>query len=653
MKIVDTILHRRKEIIAAWVVAFLAISPAILGYTKFLSYSSNSSALSDTESAKVQKILQTSQPQNSSLTVVSSINVSSASDANSTLSFQDQLHVKKIPFYSSSDSVYSEYASFINRLASNYRPQLLSLMTKLNQTAFFVYRFADIFLEKWRLMGYNRSSIQEAALLANASYPESSAFISIFTGYLESGNQENKVNLVQDAARMAALETSSKQDLFFVAAASSYLNITDYRGNLDRALSKIVSNLTGQNINSELIHSIISSNDPGLYYVKHFGLLGVPGFILQRYVSNDNTTQVIYVYFNVTESFRGPNNPYPSQDTTPVIRELAKQYLGTNSLVTGQGAIAYDSQQLASGSGYVFGLTFLFLAVAVGLTLGSLISPLIALLFVSLSTALGYLSITLTGLIFGSVDFTVTYTLTAVILGVTTDYVVFLLSRFKEELRAGKNKEDALKTALRRAGEAVLISGITVAGSLGALSFLPDLRTWGPVLLSSVLLSVLLVVTLLPVSTYYIGPRIFTKKTLKAQGSSGWIYRAARFSSKRRKVVVLLFITSFIPSFYIWATLPTTYNISEGLPSGLESVKAYSILNQKFGADVIFPVFVLKNLSSPLISVNGSLPSSTVSELNNTSSLILSSGQVERLVGPYGNGSSLSYNFVKQFQIGS
>ncbi|PSN99555.1 hypothetical protein B9Q11_00705 [Candidatus Marsarchaeota G2 archaeon ECH_B_SAG-F08] len=63
-------------------------------------------------------------------------------------------------------------------------------------------------------------------------------------------------------------------------------------------------------------------------------------------------------------------------------------------------------------------------------------------------------------------------------------------------------------STLRWRKRVALISGITVAASLGALSFVAELRSWGPVLFMSVILSVLLVTTLLPALTSYIGPRI-------------------------------------------------------------------------------------------------------------------------------------------------
>jgi uncharacterized membrane protein YdfJ with MMPL/SSD domain len=57
-------------------------------------------------------------------------------------------------------------------------------------------------------------------------------------------------------------------------------------------------------------------------------------------------------------------------------------------------------------------------------------------------------------------------------LGVGIDYSVFIVSRFREELRHGKSVEEAIAGSISTAGRAVLVSGVTVAdGLLGLLVF--------------------------------------------------------------------------------------------------------------------------------------------------------------------------------------
>jgi RND superfamily putative drug exporter len=496
-------MRRRRLVIVVWAIAFVALTPLMLNYSHFISYSTGSSAPSGSESSRAQAILSALSPQNSTLIVVLQSAQNSAQVGDEILQFQSALSTQQIPYFSGSASAFSNYVQII-------------------------------------------------------------------------GNET---------------------------------------------------------------------------YVKSYGLLGAPSFVTNGYVSKDNSTYLVMVSFNVTESYRTSGDLYPAQNATPMIRNLAQTYLGSTAQVTGQGAIAYDSQGLTSSSGYVFGFIFVFLAIAVAVTLVSLVSPIVALLFVSLATALGYVSIYVTGLIFGHVDFTVTYTLTAVILGVSTDYLVFYLSRYREELRRGSSSSEAITEASKRAGFAIAVSGVTVAGGLGALTSVSALTTWGPVLLLSILMTVVMEVTLLPSIVSYIGPRMFLKRTMKPSNSNGVtsskFYRAARFSSKRRYLVVGVILLLAVPSVYFWFNVPTTFNFAEGLPKSLQSVQGLSTITQKFGSDLIYPNFVTVNFTNSILLPNGSLTSAGASALAQYSSSIAAVPGVKEVLGAStAGGGSAASSFV-------
>ena len=53
--------------------------------------------------------------------------------------------------------------------------------------------------------------------------------------------------------------------------------------------------------------------------------------------------------------------------------------------------------------------------------------------------------------------------------GVGTDYCLLLVSRYREELRRLDDKHDAMQRAVRRAGPAILASGLTVTRLRGPL----------------------------------------------------------------------------------------------------------------------------------------------------------------------------------------
>ena len=58
-------------------------------------------------------------------------------------------------------------------------------------------------------------------------------------------------------------------------------------------------------------------------------------------------------------------------------------------------------------------------------------------------------------------------------LGLAIDYSLLMVSRYREELRRGRETPDAIRTMLRTSGRTVLFSAITVAVALGALLVFP------------------------------------------------------------------------------------------------------------------------------------------------------------------------------------
>ncbi|WP_110240215.1 MMPL family transporter [Nocardioides gilvus] len=85
-------------------------------------------------------------------------------------------------------------------------------------------------------------------------------------------------------------------------------------------------------------------------------------------------------------------------------------------------------------------------------------------------------------------------------LAVGIDYTLFILARYRDELRHTKTREDAVGVALGTAGSAVVFAGLTVMIALGALAVvrIPFLTTMGLAAASAVVVAVLASLTLLP-----------------------------------------------------------------------------------------------------------------------------------------------------------
>src|SRR5580693_3794920 len=95
-------------------------------------------------------------------------------------------------------------------------------------------------------------------------------------------------------------------------------------------------------------------------------------------------------------------------------------------------------------------------------------------------------------------------------LGVSIDYALLVVVRWREERAHGASDDLAVERAMQTAGRAVVFSGTTVAIGLLALVALPlpFLRSVGYGGLLIPLISVLVAMTLLPVVLAKLGPRL-------------------------------------------------------------------------------------------------------------------------------------------------
>ena len=95
-------------------------------------------------------------------------------------------------------------------------------------------------------------------------------------------------------------------------------------------------------------------------------------------------------------------------------------------------------------------------------------------------------------------------------LGLAIDYALFIVSRFREELRGGASTEQALVRTMSTAGRTVAFSGLTVAISLASLLLFPQifLRSMGFGGMAAVLVAMIGALTVLPALLAVLGHRV-------------------------------------------------------------------------------------------------------------------------------------------------
>ncbi len=127
-------------------------------------------------------------------------------------------------------------------------------------------------------------------------------------------------------------------------------------------------------------------------------------------------------------------------------------------------------------------------------------------------------------------------------LGISIDYALLIVVRWREERENGLDNEAAVGVAMRTAGSAVVFSGTTVAIGLLALVVtpLPFLRSMGFGGLLIPLVATAVAVTLLPVVLATIGPAMDKRRVHRgAKGDQRW-ERWSRWVVKRRVFAAVL-----------------------------------------------------------------------------------------------------------------
>ena len=101
--------------------------------------------------------------------------------------------------------------------------------------------------------------------------------------------------------------------------------------------------------------------------------------------------------------------------------------------------------------------------------------------------------------------------LVVLVIGASTDYALLLIARYREELRRHADRHEAMAVALRRAGPAIIASGLTVvAGMLCLLAAESnDISGLGPVAAVGIAVGLIAMITLLPALLVIFGRWMF------------------------------------------------------------------------------------------------------------------------------------------------
>jgi putative drug exporter of the RND superfamily len=175
-------------------------------------------------------------------------------------------------------------------------------------------------------------------------------------------------------------------------------------------------------------------------------------------------------------------------------------------------------------------------------------------------------------------------------LGLAIDYSLFVVSRYREELRAGRDPHNAVVRTVQTAGKTVAFSAVTVAISLSALLVFPlaFLRSFAYAGIGVSLLAGAVSIICLPALLAVLGPRVNSlrlwRREPKPVGEGVW-HRIAMVVMRRPVpiaiVVVVLLLALGIPFLRIQFGLPD----DRVLPPDLSSREVQDDIRTRFSSD--------------------------------------------------------------------
>ena len=196
-------------------------------------------------------------------------------------------------------------------------------------------------------------------------------------------------------------------------------------------------------------------------------------------------------------------------------------------------------------------------------------------------------------------------------LGVSIDYSLFVVNRFRDELAKGASREDALATTMATAGRAITFSGLTAAVGISAMlfyqgTFMASMGAAGAIVIA---VAVIYGLTFLPALLSVMGPAVNWLRISSLWGGRrtpdpdrGFWHGLASWVMKRPVVVLVPTVAFLVTAATPFVQLRMANGDVDMLPSRLEARQGYDRLIADFpGQDqTTFNIVVRYSDGSPL-----------------------------------------------------
>ncbi len=509
-----------------------------------------------------------------------------------------------------------------------------------------LYPLLDMYYQYWKQSFQQTITIPGVSIVNGTSLSENlydnstipNAYVSQGTtlGYLQMVNNTAFQNI--DIRNMILSQASEFFDLsdpqIMAFLSSEYLEtIIEAVYDLGPNPSQLAIQALSSSITEQIIQGIILAN-PSIPSIEEFCTSPQVSNITRWFLSTDGKCSIYLVSYDVSR--------YSSIEEKDRVLVAADKWIGeyshqlisdmnlTQTRIYHTGEI-FITESITTSSGEAAGsidiFAVVFVVIALLLIFTSLIAPLIPLLTIGIAIVISFAFLFWVSKAM-DIHYLSTLILTIISLGAGVDYCIFIYSRYTEELKRGKPKEDAVKIAIEHAGESVFHSGLTVMVGFGAL-IIPDfpmLRSLGIAMLIGVAFSIMASIFIVPSLLMLLGNAVFWPKQLntilrpqkwfkkkkaiaieqpeeqsenvpdgqaiqktklieeeisKPKRKDSLSIRIGKFVTKNGLAIFLLAIVSIAPLVYFTTQMKTSTDFMRMMPSDFEPRDASDILTEK------------------------------------------------------------------------
>jgi RND superfamily putative drug exporter len=278
------------------------------------------------------------------------------------------------------------------------------------------------------------------------------------------------------------------------------------------------------------------------------------------------------------------------------VRDRSDALFAHSGLTAGYAGEAPTHVDALEREGLTSQLTMVVIAVLLLVLFRSIVVALFDVVLVAVVGMAATATLVLGAKLFGfSIDTLVTSLLPIVVLGVGTDYVVFLLHRYRERLRAGDDPRVAMRHAITHIGPAIGFSALAVVVSLSALvlSSLASFRVLGPALGFGVLSTLVAALTLVPAVAVLLRRGLFWPSRERARhGEALEVTRFQRFVAGKPVGAALASAAVLVALAVPALGFKADYD-AEATVSGSPSAEAFHQLRSGFPEGALVPTKVL------------------------------------------------------------